>query len=219
MRNDIIRKLRDHLARPLDTECAVVYLLAEVRKVLERDHTKPPALWMRCHWALHVDLTKTRTTCEFLRPVDDYIVNTIAGFQKDPNYRDQSGWLFRELSFSDSFRGQLREFFEIHGLPTALCDDERSWAAFLSVYAKVTEDGGLSARSGKLRAIDKVVFKRGRMPIAADGLFDFIVQWDIHLKDGRVVRAGFEPKANLKLLTWGFQIIEPPGFKPILARH
>lgn len=220
MRNDMIRKLRNHLARQIDTECAVVYLLAEVRKILEGEHPKPPALWMRCHWALHVDLTKTKTTCEFLRPVDDYIVNTIAGFQKDSNYVDQSGWLFRELSLSNSFRRELREFFENHEqLPTNLCDNDKSWAAFLSAYAGVTEEGALSARSGKLRAIDKVVFRKGRMPIAADGLFDFIVQWDIHLKDGRIVRAGFEPKANRKLLAWGFQIIEPPGFKPIMAQH
>jgi len=51
MTKDIIAKLHEHLSRPVDTECTVVYLLAEVRKILERDKPdpKPIALWMYCH--------------------------------------------------------------------------------------------------------------------------------------------------------------------------
>ena len=47
MNKDITRKLRNHLSQPVNTECAVVYLLAEVRKILERDKLdpKPFALW------------------------------------------------------------------------------------------------------------------------------------------------------------------------------
>ena len=35
MKNDIVDKLRDHLTQGVDTECDVVYLLAEIRKVLD----------------------------------------------------------------------------------------------------------------------------------------------------------------------------------------
>ena len=59
-RDGIVDKLRLHLRKPIESECAVVYLLAEVRKLRERDHAdhKMEALWMYCHWALHVDLAK-----------------------------------------------------------------------------------------------------------------------------------------------------------------
>jgi hypothetical protein len=51
-------KLNAFLADPVDSECKVVYLLCEVRKLLERvpAHQRPFALNMYCHWALHVDL-------------------------------------------------------------------------------------------------------------------------------------------------------------------
>ena len=79
MTRDIIGKLRDHLAEPVETECAVVYLLAEVRKILEREKPdpKPFALWMHCHWALHVNLTRTPTTIAFLHRVDDFVTATV----------------------------------------------------------------------------------------------------------------------------------------------
>ena len=56
--NAIVDKLRAAISEPVDSECKVVYILAETRKLLE---TYPPdplpfALKLYCHWALHVDL-------------------------------------------------------------------------------------------------------------------------------------------------------------------
>lgn len=222
MTKDIISKLRDHLSRPINTECAVVYLLAEVRKILDKvqQEPKPFALWMYCHWALHVDLTHSRTTLTFLKPVDDFIVNTVAGFEPDDSYQMlDSHRLFCDLIFLDTFRSQLRQFLQDHDhLPTELCDRDDWWFPFLSAYAGVIEDGALSSETAKndgLRAIEKVVFSKGRMPIAADGLFDFIVQWDVVLKDGRVCRGGFEAKPDRKMVFWGFHLQIQPGFPPI----
>src|SRR5213594_2479644 len=61
MTKDIISKIRKHLENPVDTECAVVYLLAEVRKVIDDEKPRPwpLALWLHCNWALHVDLSLT----------------------------------------------------------------------------------------------------------------------------------------------------------------
>jgi len=225
MTRDIISKLRDQLSRPVDTECAVVYLLAEVRKILDREKQehKPFALWMYCHWALHVNLTHTPTTLSFLKPVDDFIVNTVAGFTRDEGYQMvvDSDRLFRELTFSDTFRGQLRQFLVEHDLPTDLCDRDDCWFPFLSAYAGVIEDGALSSETAKndgLRAIQKVTFTKGLMPTAADRLFDFIVRWDIVLKDGRIYRGGFQAKRNKRMLFWGLELIVPPGFPPIMRQ-
>src|SRR6266568_4709008 len=80
MKKDIVGKLRQHLKTPIKTECAVVYLMAQARKLLERDdpqHTNR-ALWMYCHWALHVDLDSPNTTVDFLRRIDSWVTNRIA---------------------------------------------------------------------------------------------------------------------------------------------
>jgi len=80
MTKDIVGKLQLHLAKPVDSEPAVVYLLAEVRKLLELDDPehKMGALWMYCHWALHVDLDSPKTTESFLEKVDRWITNNVA---------------------------------------------------------------------------------------------------------------------------------------------
>src|SRR5437016_11937076 len=83
MTKDIIAKIRKHLDNRVDTEYGVVYLLAEVRKVIEDEKPRPwpLALWLHCNWALHVDLSQTNTTLDFLRRIDEFIMNRVAGFE------------------------------------------------------------------------------------------------------------------------------------------
>jgi hypothetical protein len=92
MKADIVTKLAKHLDQPVVTECAVVYLLAEVRKLPAEDDPEHSfgALWMFCHWALHVDLDSPRTTMHFLERVDRWVTNSVA-------YLTPSGpWKFLE---------------------------------------------------------------------------------------------------------------------------
>lgn len=51
---DVVGKVAPFLSEPIDSEYKVVYFLAEVRKLLERDDPdqKMGSLWMYCHWAL-----------------------------------------------------------------------------------------------------------------------------------------------------------------------
>jgi len=73
MKNAIIEKLRAHLAHPVDSECEVVYLLCEVRKLLLKKDPDTATLRLHCNWALHVDLEMPATTLAFLRRVDSYV--------------------------------------------------------------------------------------------------------------------------------------------------
>jgi hypothetical protein len=152
MTRDIVAKLREHLAVPIRDEPGVVYLLCEVRKLLERERPdpKPFALWMFCHWALHVDLSHSKTTLEFLQRVDNFVLNTVAGFTGDgPWSCVDEGHLLRDFAYLDTFRNQLREVLGSYDLCTDLCDNDESWYAFLSAYAGVIEDGTLSSNADK----------------------------------------------------------------------
>src|SRR6266571_5397278 len=77
----IVRKLRTTLARAVDTEAKVVYILAESRKLLDTypSDPSPIALKIYCHWALHVDLTLPGTTLPFLTRVDEYVASVLVG--------------------------------------------------------------------------------------------------------------------------------------------
>jgi hypothetical protein len=75
-----VEKLRAHLGTLINSECAVVYLLSEVRKLIERDG--PPdgisfALKMYCHWALHLNLDSPKSTQGFLDSVDKFVLKNV----------------------------------------------------------------------------------------------------------------------------------------------
>jgi hypothetical protein len=198
MRDDIIEKLRSHLEEGIAQEKDVVYLLAQVRKILEKDSTaRPVALWMYCHWALHVDLDRDRTTLDFLNKIDSYIQTNIAGFltPSPPSSVSDEYHLFRDLLHCDSFRRELGEFLKKNSLPCELCDQANRWHAFMSAYYGVIDDGSLSVQSQRLSTIDKVTFSLDPRTTPENSLPALI--WDIRLKDGRTLRANFS--ANTKL--------------------
>ncbi len=214
MEHSIVRKLRDHLSLRIKTECAVVYLLAQVRKLLdpEKRGDKWFALTMYCNWALHVNLTWPKTTKEFLERVDAFILKTVHPYDENPgtvfSFIDEHH-LFREFVYLDSFRYQLRELLERHNLPTTLCEDNSEWFTFLSAYAGVIEDGELSImgrKSPNLGAVKKVVFRKGQISAWPASHVPFSLQWDIHLLDGRICEAQLSADENAKGISHSLSI-------------
>ena len=160
--NAIVEKLRVALSGSVDSECKVVYVLAESRKLLE---TYPPdpapfTLKLYCHWALHVDLDNKTTTLPFLERVDKYVAGYFVGNQDiTEDYR-----MLREFVLLDTFRQQFKQFLQAYDFPTGICDEDARWHEFLKHYAGVIEDGSLScnAKEHPLKLIDEVVFTKGR---------------------------------------------------------
>jgi hypothetical protein len=217
---DIVGKLRKHLSTRIDTECGVVYLMAEVRKLLARDAPAHDnrALWMYCHWALHVDLESPKTTMEFLRSVDLWITNTVAYLEPSGPWKFmEEVYLFRDFLYLDTFRRELRDFLHHYDLQTALCDDDPQWFDFLSAYSGVIEDGTLSTKTDKnneLGAVKQVTFKKGDA-LSEDHHVNFVIQWDIELKDGRTIRTEFDalPKHPLRMSSHHIEVLQG-GFVP-----
>ena len=182
----IVAKLRDALSDAIDSECKVVYILAETRKLLE---TYPPdplpfALKLYCHWALHVDLDKPGTTLLFLEKVDIFAASGLEG-TSDMLAEHR---MLREFVFLDSFREQFRQFLQTFNLPTAVCDEDSRWNEFLTHYAGVIEDGSLSckAKANSLKLVSEVVFTKGRIAAASENSYTpFRLAWTIALLDGR----------------------------------
>jgi hypothetical protein len=215
MKDDIAKKLRAHLAQPVDTECGVVYLLAGVRKILEQDRPdpKPFALWMYCHWALHVNLSNTNTTKHFLEQIDTYISHTVADLTPTGSLTIQDeDRLFREFVYLDGFRDQLREFLTSYDLPTAVCTGDKQWFAFIAAYAKIIEDGELSCNAKKgngVTVIEKVTFKVGN-PLGAENHLPFKIIWDIQLKDRRMLRVELDAIETL-VMSCHLELIPSPS--------
>jgi len=196
MKDDIVRKLREQLSTAVDSECQVVYVLCETRKLLEKypPDPMPFALKLYCHWALHIDLTRTQTTMPFLERMDAWVFNSLHpeghGTPADENE------LLRELVYLDAFRNQFRVFLLSYDLPTGVCDDDKRWFSFLAAYAGVIEDGSLTCAANGLRMINKVVFSKGR-PLNSDGRLPFEINWTIFLKSGGMLKVELHPNWKL----------------------
>jgi hypothetical protein len=117
MENSIAKKLKTFLSGEIDSECKVVYLLAECRKLLEIHSPDliPFALKLYCHCALHVDLHYRNTTLRFLERVDEFADSVLA-----ENRLATEMEMFRDFIFLDTFRNQLRQFLKIYDLPTTV---------------------------------------------------------------------------------------------------
>jgi len=202
MEKSIVQKLRPMLSAAVDSECKVVYVLAESRKLLETHAIDPEpfALRLYCHWALHVDLDHPKTTRAFLEQAEKYAASVLAGSQDIV----QEHRMLREFVFLDTFRQQFRKFLDAYGLPTAVCDDDKRWHEFMTHYAGVIEDGSLScsAKTQPLTLVSKVVFTKGKT--VQDHYTPFALAWTIFLVDGRKleveVRAS-APKGN-EMISW-----------------
>jgi hypothetical protein len=220
MTKDIVGKLTEHLRKPVDNEPSVLYLLAQVRKLLDRDDKADgnETLWMYCHWALHVDLTLPKTTMNFLKCVDRWITNTIA-------YLTPSGpWtfheecnLFRDFTFLSTFRQQLGDLLNSYGLQTDLCEVDKKWYAFVEAYGGIIEDGTLSTKADKqneLGAVKQVTFAKGET-LTSDHHVSFVIQWNIELKDGRIVKTDVETVPAGKMTSYGLQVVNGKFLPPL----
>jgi|ERR1035437_6672482 hypothetical protein len=185
----IVRKLRDHLSVPMDSECKAVYLLCEIRKLFDYSPLDPTnfALPLYCHWALHVNLSYPSTTFRFLQRVDECLFSKLNGRETNETIIAEHN-LFRDFVYLETFRAELKQFLTAHGLPTTLCDEDEWWHTFLAAYAGVIEDGSISCegkRSDNLKIVERVTFLKGRA--YEGGHVPFGMVWDILLKNGKRV--------------------------------
>jgi len=186
MKNRIVKKLRDVLSAGIDSECKVVYVLCECRKLL--DHSRPEpypfALRMYCNWALHVALSHKETTRRFVERVEEFVADVLAGASD----LDSKHGMFREFIFLEAFREQLRNLLKRYRLPTIVCDDTVKWHQFLTHYAGVIDEGSLScqARAPELKLVSRVVLSKGAPRPHQDSV-SFSLYWQIHLLDGQII--------------------------------
>jgi len=124
MRDEIITKLKSALAESVYKECQVIYILVEIRKLLEQFKIKKklPALNFYCNWVLHSGINKTS-------PIDD-LLETIAkdifskGFEiiqilDFEQFRKEIGLFLKTLNLNNPFsdvaywKGFRKEFIEV----------------------------------------------------------------------------------------------------------
>lgn len=152
-------KLRNHLDKPTFDEPWVVTFCAEFGSCWRDTRLIRSRSLCGCFviGALHVDLTRPKTTLSFLQRVDKFVTHTVAGFKgSGPWSVMDEHRLFREFVYLDTFRSQLKEVLVSYELPTDLCDQDTFWFRFLVSLCGC--DRGWKA----VRESQQVGFARGR---------------------------------------------------------
>jgi len=109
--NIISQKIRRELTNlPIDTEPRVMYLLVEIRKVLEHENIKSSALGFYCDWVVHTKLDRSYASSIY----DEVSNNTHEGLEMIS---------FRKL------KEEMHIFLQTRNLPTELLVDD-NWKLF-----------------------------------------------------------------------------------------
>jgi len=141
---DILEKLTRELDAGVTSEVQVVYLLAGVRKLMERDEVgeQYPNLKFHCDWVLHPKLQGTGAKA-ILRKFDAAHPLLTGGVKLHKLPAELRGDIER-ISKMRSFQKELDKFLDDYGLPPLTKNRDDGWAHFLYLYAKVVEDIPLS---------------------------------------------------------------------------
>jgi hypothetical protein len=186
----IIEKLRNELRLPIRSERQVVYILVELRKLMDlnKDGAKFFALKFYCDWAVHshLDHAGAQTIVKrfniFQRFIDD-IGRASHGQRITPVDSKVLDELEATVQLS-KFNTQFREYLELHHLNASVATKKNRWVNFLTYYCAVIEDCPLQCSGKNLKYTDEVVttvIHSKRKPITAADI-KLVIEWQWRAK-------------------------------------
>lgn len=135
MTPEIITKLNDFFDTHdlFKEECEVVYLMVEIRKLLDREHGRDgqfKKIRFYCDWTVHI--SKDRNLTDIKEIMEELDTNSLSNGNYNP--RIFNFFLLSEL------RKEMSDLFRIHGLHTKLCQDDEHWTRFVKLFIQVLAD-------------------------------------------------------------------------------
>ncbi|MCX6741169.1 MAG: hypothetical protein NTY61_02100 [Candidatus Parcubacteria bacterium] len=140
-REEIIEKLNRFLTshNPLTEECHAVYLMVEIRKILDHERGNNSSkdftlLRFYCDWTVHTE--KTRIT-DNMRTIMEYVFQDIEAQIKNPAMVQAMSPVM-QFAYMDKLKDEMKRFLEDHNVNTALAND--GLLSFIKFLVKVLEN-------------------------------------------------------------------------------
>ena len=162
MEKDIVRKIREVFSAGVDSEERVVYLLVELRKLMELkgDFDNYPALKFYCDWVSHPSMDR-RAAGRIVERFDRYEQLLHDGaFDAGRQISDADNGVLTELRGTlevGNFQRELVQYLGSHVFEEAPFETLGSWIAFLKLYIAVIQDCPLRCLGQGLAFVDEVV--------------------------------------------------------------
>lgn len=183
MKDELLRKIQHVLDRRITNEMQVVYLLVELRKLMDRDDYKDPVLRTFSNWVVHTSLENRSEGSTFILSEFDHFV---AGFHE----RKRQSPHLQHISLG-AFREALFRCFEHFRLSAKFVTDRTEWKKFGKLYCFIVSECPIVFTASKIRLkYIKQVELRGIAPGVLVKEWP-IVQWRLTFHDGHTINWGF----------------------------
>ena len=179
---DKLTKLRQLLAQKIEREADVVYILVEVRKVIDLEEGRFSVLKFFCDWILHPRLER-RDAKQILKTFD----NSLEQALRNPSValrmmNNVSGLMSLRLFLDDLFI-----FLGEHRLDTSLVGNLSRLEQFLGFYVDIIAATPLHAPACGLKSLDTIQVAKTmeilRPPTVQDDRFIFTIRWSFKKAD------------------------------------
>jgi len=131
---DLRYKLTRALSKPIRTEAMVVYVMVEIRKLMDRLDASGDyrVLKLFCDWTVHTNIDRNRAAEPLMREFDKAAESVKHG--------NGIPLAFLEFLSLSHFRDEVGRFLNSNDLPCRIVDDGDAWNIFLDLYSAVVSD-------------------------------------------------------------------------------
>jgi hypothetical protein len=139
-RLEIVEKLNKFSNKhmPFTEESQVVYLLVEIRKILDRDNNhKYPLLRFYCDWSVHTE--KDRITKEMRGIMAEIYADVANQIIQHPLPVTKKTKVI-SFMYMEDLQVELQQFLKEYSLPDSLTSNKDNWLAFVKLLVKVLAD-------------------------------------------------------------------------------
>ena len=181
---NIIDKLRDHINAGIRKEADALYLLAEVRKLLEQQGLKEghKYLTFHCDWVVHPKMTGPMAQ-RILQKFDEANIHLKNGLHVHelPNGLNHEIDRISKLRY---FEDELSVYLKTNGLPDLSAVRPDGWSHFFHLYAQIVEECPLVMTAGNGKSIEKVTvhFELAKQQVKDEMLYK--MTWVVTDKNG-----------------------------------
>jgi len=149
-RDEIVEKLNNFLTshNPVTEECQIVYLMVEVRKIIdhEKSNKKYPLLKFYSDWTVHTE--KDYVTPE-MKKMMEVMYKTAEIEIENPALR-KAGSPIMQFAYMEGLGKETKDFLENHGMDSTLTTQKDKWLAFIMLLVKVLENQPIIAPTPKV---------------------------------------------------------------------
>lgn len=181
MTDELLRKIQEVLKRRITNEKQVVYLMVELRKLMDREKYKDPVLRTFSNWVVHTDLTYPQEGSAFILKEFDH--QMIELFDHKRNSQQLA-----HVSLTE-FRLSLHRCFKHFGLTNQFIEDSKNWKKFVQLYSSIVAECPITFKASKdnLKYIKQVEIR---------GVSRFhkewrSIDWRLTMRDGKTMNWGF----------------------------